>query len=686
MTTVALVGATGFVGNLTHRALEADGVTVVAVRAPRIQQKEHLTHDELSVRFPGIIDNLMDAFANADVVVNAAGDPDASSTDAARLYGANAVLPGLIGLACTRARVRRFIHVSSAAVQGRRPTLDDSNETEPFSEYSRSKSAGEAAALACAPGITTVYRPPSVHAWDRRVTRSLTKLATSPLSTVAAGERPTPQALGDNVGSAIAFLAVTDQSPPHVVAHPSEGLTTRSLLQLLGGRTPLSLPTPFVQMALRLAMKLERLHPSVPANARRAEMVWCGQGQGPSWLTSAGWRPPVGHEGWVELGRRVRQETTRQSQGHDAPKILFGVTTGIVVQSFFAGQFAMLRDSGWQVILVTTDTGEARHLATAEGAKFIPIEAVRDPSPGHDMKTLFGLVRHLRTERPKLAVWGTPKFGLLGPIASRLTRTPSVYVLHGLRLQTATGPKRLILMWFERVACAAADEVVAVSHDLRTEAIRLRLTTSEHIRVLGAGSANGVQFQPKTVNPRSAMSLPDTGVIVSFVGRITRDKGIIELLAVWPEVHNRTGATLAIAGMREPDADLDPIRSLLEVTPGIAELGHLDDLSALYSATDILVLPSYREGYPTVVLEAASYGAPAVVTDATGLRESVLDGRTGMVVSVGDVDALAQALSSLVTDPERRHGMGRSALENARQYERRIVHQRWLDYFTSRLR
>lgn len=691
MTTVALVGASGFVGKLTLRSLESAGHTVIPVRAPRVVRSEFLSPADMRGEYAELVDWLSRDLAGAEVVVNAAGDPDASSNDRPRLFGANALLPGLIGLACVKAHVARYIHVSSAAVQGRKPSLDDSEVTEPFSEYSRSKAAGETAALASAPTITTVYRPPSVHAFDRRVTRTLTKLATGPFSSVAGGARPTPQALGENVADAIRFLATSSQAPPAIVAHPSEGLTTSSLLRLLGGREPRSIPVRIARCALTTAQRLEFAHPSVAANARRAEMVWFGQGQAASWLTAAGWRAPFGHDRWADLGRLVREDLGLDL-GAEHPgsetrprKILFGVTTGIVVRSFFEGQFAMLRSAGWNVTLVTTDLGDARLVADREGATFVPVDAVRDPSPRHDLRTFRSLVQVLLRERPDLAVWGTPKFGLLGPIASRVTRVPSVYVLHGLRLQTATGAKKFMLTWFERVACRAADQVVAVSHDLRDEAIRLKLTSRSRIRVLGAGSANGVDFHPKRPEARRSMSLPTDGVLVAFVGRITQDKGIVELLRAWPQVHARTGATLALAGMREPDADRDPIRSLLTHTAGIKELGHLDDLGDLYSAMDLLVLPSYREGYPTVVLEAASYGAPAVVTNATGLRESVIDGKTGTVVEVGDVDALATALESLIADDHRRQQLGRAALANARRYDRKTVHENWLDYFTSRL-
>lgn len=707
MTDVVLLGASGFVGGLVRTALTEAGASVRALRAPRLTHDGPLETWELGRTYADVVTDLAHAIGPADVVINAAGDPDASSHDLPRLLGANALLPALVSLACVKAGVGRFVHVSSATVQGRRPVLDETLETDAFSDYSRSKALGERLALECAPGVTTVYRPPSVHAPDRRVTRTLTRLAASPLTSVAGAGRPTPQALGANVGSAVAHLALTDATPPQVVAHPSEGLTTESLLQALGGRRPRRLPAAPLQAALRVAERGEQVHPALAANLRRAEMVWFGQGQADSWLTTDGWAPPVGVDGWRALGEEVRatltsvtsvnatNRATNRATGrvtdrptdqatNSRPRILFGVTTGIVVKSLLSGQLAMLREAGWDVVLVTTDEGEAREVAEREGATFLPIDASRNPSPTTDLRTLATLTRLLRRERPDVAVWGTPKLGLLGPLASRLTGTRSTYVLHGMRLETTTGLKRLVLATAERAAGRLAHDVVAVGHDLRGEAVRAGLFRPSHIRVLGAGSANGVPLRPRADGARARLGLPEGVPVVGFAGRVTGDKGIADLLAVWPAVHDATGAMLVLAGMKEPDALEGPLADALAATRGVVQLGYLADLQDLYSAIDVLTLPSYREGLPTVVIEAGSFGVPCVVSDATGVSEPVVDGETGLVVPVRDRAALLSALERLCGDADLRTRMGERAAEHVRAtYSQQVVHEHWLRYYST---
>lgn len=684
MTRVAVVGS-GFVARLAEEALSGTGAATVLVHAPRVAGRPEMTIDQVATQHAPEIQALAEVLNGADVVINAAGMPEASSRSSEALFGANSVVPAIVGLAARRAGVRRFVHVSSGAVQGRLPVLDSSHQTHAFSPYSASKVLGERLAVQAAPGITTVYRPPSIHHADRPMTRALTRVARSPFSSVAGrGDRPTPQALGVNVGGVLAHLALTTSTPPEIVAHPSEGLTTGSLLRLLGDREPHHLPGSLARVALRGAWVLAGSVPSGRAYVRRLELLWYGQGQAPSWVTSDGWKPLTEEDSWRTLGRAASLDAARAGTCAP-PSIVFGVTTGISVKTFFPGQLRMLRDNGWDVTVIATTENGALEATTAEGAEFVAIAAVRAAAPVRDLKTLLTLMRELRRRRPDLAVWGTPKIGLLGTIASRLTGGRCVYVLHGLRLETTTGSRRLLLYLTERIAMRLADDVVAVGHDLRSQAERLGLVRSGRVQVLGHGSANGVVAAQPERGARGRIGLPTQTPIVGFVGRVTGDKGVVELLQAWPDVHRRTGAHLVVAGMKEPDALSEPIASLLACTPALHYLGHLEDLSDVYDSLDILVLPSYREGLSTVVLEASAHGVPCIVSDATGASEPVDDGVTGIVVPVRDTRALGAAMLRLCQDPEERAHMGLAAqLFVAGRYGRDVVHENWLRFYEAR--
>jgi len=307
-------GATGFVGRATVDALRNRGAEVIPLRTPRLTPSPPNQVRELLASHDALVAEIAQELAGADAAVNAAGNPDASLRDEASLMAANALLPGILARAIRSAGVPRFVHVSSAVVQGALPRLDQSARTAAFSAYSRSKVLGELLAQEYGAPATVVYRPPSVHGPDRRVTQLTARIARSPISTVARpGSSPSPQTLLKNVADAIAFLATTEAQPPAIVAHPSEGLTTASVLTYVGGREPREIPRALAKTVVAVLITCGKVLPQVAANARRVEMLWLGQSQAPSWLTEAGWSPPAGHDAWRELGRLLAESSARRA-------------------------------------------------------------------------------------------------------------------------------------------------------------------------------------------------------------------------------------------------------------------------------------------------------------------------------------------------------------------------------------
>ena len=302
---VVVLGATGFVGTAVCDALEVRGAQVVRRRAPRLRPVDEQAVSSAVVDHSALVNELAQELGGATAVVNAAGLADSGRGDVGAMMAANGALPGVLASACRMAGVR-LVHVSSAAVQGRASILDESTRFAPFSVYSASKVAGERALLEIG-GDVIVYRPPGVHAAHRSVTRTISRVARSALSsTTAPGSDNTAQALLGNVADAVAFLALTELEVPHIVAHPSENLTTAELLTLLGGHRPRLLPRPISKAVVATASAAGRMSPRVAANARRLEMLWFGQDQDTSWLTEAGWEPPISRSGWAQIGSVLR--------------------------------------------------------------------------------------------------------------------------------------------------------------------------------------------------------------------------------------------------------------------------------------------------------------------------------------------------------------------------------------------
>lgn len=297
---VAVLGSSGFVGREVVRALTEAGATVRRVQSPRLatQARDAATLVAEAQQHGPTIHRLRGELDGADVVVNAAGIADAGSEADNALFGANALLPGLICAALSRDV--RFVHVSSAAVQGRRPLLDESAVMAPFSPYSLSKALGEEVVRSMSEHAIC-FRPTSVQGSGRAVTASLIRLAKSPMASVAGcGDAASPQVLVQNVGAAIGFVALTSEKPPHVVLQPSEQVTTAGLLRVLGDKEPRHIPPRLARSVVRASAIVGRRLGVAAAMSRRLEVVWFGQGQRAGWLDDR-WGAPVGVEGWDEL-------------------------------------------------------------------------------------------------------------------------------------------------------------------------------------------------------------------------------------------------------------------------------------------------------------------------------------------------------------------------------------------------
>ena len=330
-----------------------------------------------------------------------------------------------------------------------------------------------------------------------------------------------------------------------------------------------------------------------------------------------------------------------------------------------------MRDRGFDVTALASP-GEALTRFSAElGLPVAAVEMPRRVSPIRDLWAIWRIVSLLREVRPSIVHAHTPKGGLLGMIASYLVRVPiRVYHLRGLPLMSATGMRRILLRGTEMVSCQLADRVICVSHSLREVAIQEGVCPSAKITVLGAGSGQGVdgqdRFNPGELPPgsrqdtRSRFGIPEDVPVAGFVGRLVRDKGVAELVEAWTRLRKEySDLHLLLVGPFEIQ-DSIPIdaRRILEEDPRVHLAGMDWNTPPLYAAMDLLVLPTYREGFPNAPLEAAAMELPVVATQIPGCVDAVEEGVTGTLVPVRDSEALANAVAMYLDDPElcRRHG------------------------------
>lgn len=354
-----------------------------------------------------------------------------------------------------------------------------------------------------------------------------------------------------------------------------------------------------------------------------------------------------------------------------APIGLIHVVTVPLSLRFLRGQVGFMRDHGFAVSCVSAPGPEQAEFVASEAVPTYSVAMTRAISPLHDLGALCRLVRLLRQIRPSIVHAHTPKGGLLGMLAAWLAGTPvRVYHMRGLPLASARGWRRRLLRLTERVSCRLADRVICVSHKLRRYAISEGLCPADKIVTLLGGSGNGVdstgEFDPdgpargEGAALRWRLGIGPDAAVVGFIGRLVLDKGIVELAAAWQELRARfPDAHLVLAGPEEardavPPALLDRLRQ----DQRVHLLGRIAWPRQVHAAADVLVLPSHREGFPNVPLEAAAMGKPIVCSRIDGCDEAVVDGETGTLVPVGDASALAAAIAAYLESPElrARHG------------------------------
>lgn len=302
----------------------------------------------------------------------------------------------------------------------------------------------------------------------------------------------------------------------------------------------------------------------------------------------------------------------------------------------------------------------------------IPME--RRITPLRDLIALFHLSKILRKLRPHIVHGHTPKGGLLAMLGAWWCSVPvRVYHIHGLPMVTATGLKKLLLRWSEKISCLHASQVYCVSNSVRDVAVAEGLCPASKIKVLHNGTINGIdaanRFNPDRFDAidrfdvRKEYNIPGDALVIGFVGRIVRDKGIIELAHAWTVLREEfPNLHLLMIGPFEPQ---DPVPAQVEQQLRNDERIHLagwlgpEEIPPHCLALDVLALPTYREGFNTVLLEASAMRLPVVASRVPGCIDGVIEGETGTLVPSHDATALADALRIYLSNAglRQRHGL-----------------------------
>lgn len=349
--------------------------------------------------------------------------------------------------------------------------------------------------------------------------------------------------------------------------------------------------------------------------------------------------------------------------------VVYVVTHPMTARLLLQGQLRYMKQAGFDVTVISSAGPDLEVVRERENVPIITIPLQREISPLKDIIALIGLYRTLRKLKPDVVNAGTPKAGLLGMIAARLAGVPvRIYTLRGLRLQTKPGLLQKVLRLTEKIASSCATRVLCVSESLRQRYLDMKLAPTSKLAVLGKGSSNGLNLDrfPETVDRestgklRNELQIPADAPVIGFVGRFTRDKGIAKLLEAFDYVVQKLPrARLLLVGDFEAGDPLsEQLVKRIGTDPRIVTTGYVGETAPYYRLMDVMAFPSYREGFPNAVLEAAACCVPVVGFRVTGVMDAVEDGVTGRLVDFGNVPQFAEALSELLDQTETRRVMG----------------------------
>ena len=346
------------------------------------------------------------------------------------------------------------------------------------------------------------------------------------------------------------------------------------------------------------------------------------------------------------------------------PKKLIRITTiPDSLRGILKGQLKFMSDT-YEVIAVSSNGEMLNEVKLHEGVKVIPINMSRTISPFKDIKALIQLYFLFKKEKPLIVHTHTPKAGILGMIAAKIAGVPNrLHTVAGLPLLLAKGNRRKVLNLVEKVTYTCATEVFPNSFGLKDIIINHKFCNPSKLKVLANGSSNGVNskyFDPSlyTENEneelKSNIGIERNDFVFIFVGRLVSDKGIKEMINAFKRLNNEVGLIkLVLVGPLE--SHLDPLHEKtlkeIESNDNIINVGLQYDVRPYFAIADILVFPSYREGFPNVIMEAGAMGLPSIVTNINGCNEIIIDGENGWIIPVKDEEAIYNKMKYCIENP-----------------------------------
>lgn len=345
------------------------------------------------------------------------------------------------------------------------------------------------------------------------------------------------------------------------------------------------------------------------------------------------------------------------------PKLIRITTVPISLEKLLEDQLNFMSDY-FEVTAISSDKNRLNKYGENQNINTFSINLTRKITPVKDLLAVWKLIKFLKKNKPHIVHTHTPKAGIVGMLAAYIARVPHrLHTIAGLPLMEATGIKRKVLNAIEKLTYVCATKVYPNSKGLKDFILQENFTKPSKLKIIGNGSSNGIDttyFDPdrytKTFKNELKLKLgiSETDKVFIFVGRLVSDKGINELISAFNKLQqNHQNIKLLLVGPLE--SDLDPLHkqtlNTIKSNQHIISLGFQKDVRPWFAISDMLTFPSYREGFPNVVLQASAMGLPCIVSNINGCNEIITDNLNGLIIPKKDPDALEDAMKVLVENP-----------------------------------
>ncbi|MDD2200247.1 MAG: glycosyltransferase family 4 protein [Bacteroidales bacterium] len=344
-----------------------------------------------------------------------------------------------------------------------------------------------------------------------------------------------------------------------------------------------------------------------------------------------------------------------------------------------------MSENGYEVGGVSSEGKELYEVNETEGIRVVALEMTRTISPIKDIKALWSFYRLCKKEKPLMVHSHTPKAGIVGMLGAQLAGVPiRLHTVTGLPLMEVTGIKRRVLNFVEKLTYSCAKKVYPNSEGLCDFILENKFTNKDKLKIIANGSSNGIDtsfFEPEQITQEQQNQLKDdlnifeSDFVFVFVGRLVRDKGINELVSVFSKLIDKNVKLLLVGPFEE---DLNPLQpeTLDEIHSNkhIIYVGWQNDVRPYFAISDALVFPSYREGFPNVIMQAGAMGIPSIVTNINGCNEIIIDNENGIIIPPKDEKKLFEAMLSFLDNPsevERMASKSRKLIVD--RYEQSVV-------------